>query len=1213
MKVPHALILLALLAPQGPAQQLDQNCVVGILNRTIRVNPDGSWVLPNVPANFGLVRARATCVNNGVTTSGESGLFLLGPNQTLNLPHITLGPATPVPASVTLTAPTTTLNQQTRTTQITVTGRYPNGSTRNLSASSTGTTYNISNARIATISAEGLVTAVASGTVVVQAVNEGTQGILSIQVVLTGDSDNDGIPDDVELRLGLNPNDPTDAVADFDNDGLNNRQEVQAGTDIRNPDTDGDRLSDGQEVNQYRTNPLLADTDGDGVSDGLEVQAGSNPLNPASVNYGPILSRLDVTPTSFVLTVSTLNPNAYTQLNVRATLIDNSVVDLTSRARGTTYSSNDLNICNFGALDGRVFAGQPGSCTITVNAAGRTVNVPGVIQTFQPRPLSQISIPGYANNVAVNGGYAYVAAGATGLQVVNVSNPNSPVIVGARDTAGNANDVRLVGDLAYVADGTNGLVIINVAAPANPVILGSVNTGGEAVDVWVSGNFAYIANSSAGLTIVNVTNPSAPIVASSVATGGVARGVAVKENVAIVVSDSTNTLRTFNVANPSAPAALGSVNLSGSVKDVDINGTLAAVAAYTGGAQFVDFSNPSSPRLVGSLPGSAPNGFVPRDVEFGVGFAVFAEQLFPNAVPFVDYGDPTAPAMRGIIDFSSLGDYAGTGIAVNGPFVYMTGENFIVGPENGTSGNTRLFIGQYLPLEDRAGVPPTVSLLPVPGGNTRVQGERITITAEASDDIAVVSVNFLVNGAVAFTDSSAPYEFSFTVPSNVNSVAIRAEGVDLGGNRGQSPILTLQVIPDPLTTVSGRVLDEAGSPLSGAQVSVTGDFTGTTGADGRFSIGGVTTVNGDIVAQATATVNGTELRGSSSPVAAVRGGTTNAGDIRVFSARYETNIGSCWTSADDTFIQLTLPFSFPFYGTNRTVAFVGTNGYVTFNGGDSRYTETIPVFNELPRIAAFFDDLFGRSQGCTYYNLLPDRLVVTYDKVQHFSAGGSNTLQIILFRDGRIQFGYRGITALTTGNIVGLTPGPGSPAQAVNFSTQTAIDIPAGTAVYEYFLSTNPFDLDGSFILFTPRAGGGYSVRTILQAPGSSNILVSGGPSGSRSVAAAVDAEPEVIRIQLNAIQELRALASPSAAAAPDYSNSEVEVNASTNVRYKGTTNTDRSGNFSIGNVPRGGINVTVKKNGSVLGQGSAVVPPYPTSQRSITVVVDSATPPPKQ
>ena len=48
-------------------------------------------------------------------------------------------------------------------------------------------------------------------------------------------------------------------------------------------------------------------------------------------------------------------------------------------------------------------------------------------------------------------------------------------------------------------------------------------------------------------------------------------------------------------------------------------------------------------------------------------------------------------------------------------------------------------------------------------------------------------------------------------------------------------------------------------------------------------------------------------------------------------------------------------FSFPFYGTNQSSGFVGTNGYITFGQGDSTYTESLPAFNTLPRISAFFD------------------------------------------------------------------------------------------------------------------------------------------------------------------------------------------------------------------------------------------------------------------
>jgi hypothetical protein len=71
---------------------------------------------------------------------------------------------------------------------------------------------------------------------------------------------------------GLQP-DPGGALRaeDSDGDGLINSQELALGTDPFLADTDGDGLSDGDEVGIYRTDPLNPDTDGDGLSDGEEV------------------------------------------------------------------------------------------------------------------------------------------------------------------------------------------------------------------------------------------------------------------------------------------------------------------------------------------------------------------------------------------------------------------------------------------------------------------------------------------------------------------------------------------------------------------------------------------------------------------------------------------------------------------------------------------------------------------------------------------------------------------------------------------------------------------------------------------------------------------------------------------------------------------------------------------------------------------------------
>jgi len=71
---------------------------------------------------------------------------------------------------------------------------------------------------------------------------------------------------------------------DSDCDGLTDDEERKLGTDPYNPDTDGDGLTDYQEVRIYFTNPLNPDTDGDGRTDYEEVYVYfSNPLIPDAV------------------------------------------------------------------------------------------------------------------------------------------------------------------------------------------------------------------------------------------------------------------------------------------------------------------------------------------------------------------------------------------------------------------------------------------------------------------------------------------------------------------------------------------------------------------------------------------------------------------------------------------------------------------------------------------------------------------------------------------------------------------------------------------------------------------------------------------------------------------------------------------------------------------------------------------------------------------
>ncbi len=97
---------------------------------------------------------------------------------------------------------------------------------------------------------------------------------------LVADHDGDGLPGWWEDLYGLDDTNSNDAANDSDADGLINIGEFEARTNPNVSDTDGDGLSDGDEVNAVNSDPLNADSDGDGLSDGDEVnEHGTDPLN----------------------------------------------------------------------------------------------------------------------------------------------------------------------------------------------------------------------------------------------------------------------------------------------------------------------------------------------------------------------------------------------------------------------------------------------------------------------------------------------------------------------------------------------------------------------------------------------------------------------------------------------------------------------------------------------------------------------------------------------------------------------------------------------------------------------------------------------------------------------------------------------------------------------------------------------------------------------
>jgi hypothetical protein len=135
--------------------------------------------------------------------------------------------------------------------------------------------------------------------------------------------------------------------------------------------------------------------------------------------------------------------------------------------------------------------------------------------------------------------------------------------------------------------------------------------------------------------------------------------------------------------------------------------------------------------------------------------------------------------------------------------------------------------------------------------------------------------------------------------------------------------------------------------------------------------------------------------------------------------------GTTITLTDDssTQINLTGGASVSLYGVSYTSFFVGSNGYVTFNSGDSAYTESLAAHFNRPRISALFDDLDPAQGGTLSWKQLADRAVVTWLNTPEHNGSNQNTLQIEMYFDGQIKINYLAVAA--TDGLAGLSRGTG--------------------------------------------------------------------------------------------------------------------------------------------------------------------------------------------
>lgn len=212
--------------------------------------------------------------------------------------------------------------------------------------------------------------------------------------------------------------------------------------------------------------------------------------------------------------------------------------------------------------------------------------------------LGHCRVPGVPLSVGVIGNYALVGTMSAGLQVVDISDPQQPIVVQSLATAHGIWDICVDDTLAYLA--ATSLVVVNCVNPLAPqVVAEHTPPTGSVRHCAISGSHAFLALGYSGMEIIDITNPAAPVhITTDIATAKT-EAVALRGNYAYLAAGDFGMV-IVNVANPGSPFNVGACETGSQALDVAVYGNYAYLANDSEGLRIINVANPSMPFNVGA-------------------------------------------------------------------------------------------------------------------------------------------------------------------------------------------------------------------------------------------------------------------------------------------------------------------------------------------------------------------------------------------------------------------------------------------------------------------------------------------------------------------------------------------------------------------------------------------------------------------------------------
>jgi hypothetical protein len=398
------------------------------------------------------------------------------------------------------------------------------------------------------------------------------------------------------------------------------------------------------------------------------------------------------------------------------------------------------------------------------------------------------------NGLAINGRYAYTTTWTTEtLNVIDLSNPTSPTLVGSVSTADSQPvDVAAAGHNVFtVSFGSNYLDGYDVSNPTHPVQTGYIPTAHTPHAIALQGQYAFVAedNGSTGLfEVFDVSTTTSLTPVSSKTTTVGCDNLFVAGNYVYTIGDSK--MEVFDITNPLAPVTKGTIATNTHPTGIYVQGRYAYVTSgntsVAAQLQIFDISNPSSITQVGSvsLGGASTN---PQNITIQGRYGYIVDNATAK-LQMVDVSNPTAPTVLGTTT-TNAGPWS---VKVSGRYVYVV--NSGVG-NNGTTIQTFDVGSGYLQqLETGTTEVGTLNTQ----GNATFAGSLSIQGGLSASRVQITAPNVDVTGSAIFnTNAGSPVGFQVTDASGLPLLTIDGtttveQSLKIGGgnaNVNDSPVL----------------------------------------------------------------------------------------------------------------------------------------------------------------------------------------------------------------------------------------------------------------------------------------------------------------------------------------------------------------------------------------------------------------------------------------